>query len=87
MNGISPGDRIVIVDDTIGTGGKLAALIEAVQMAGASVGAVLFAVEKVDNRSAELIRSRFGIEVKSRIQGTIDPWLRRTRVVSQPGRA
>ncbi|WP_437954705.1 phosphoribosyltransferase family protein [Sorangium sp. So ce119] len=87
VNGISAGDRVVIVDDTISTGGTLAALIDAVQSAGALVVEVLVAVEKVDNRGSELIRSRFGLEVKSLIQVTIDPSLRRTRVVSNSRQA
>ncbi|HEX8820617.1 MAG TPA: phosphoribosyltransferase family protein [Archangium sp.] len=81
VNGISPGDRVVIIDDTISTGGTLAALIEAVSLAGASVVEVLVAVEKVSNRGAELIRSRFNLEVKSLIQITVDPLTQRARVV------
>src|ERR1700690_1153234 len=37
VNGIVPGDRVVIIDDTISTGGTLVALIEAVRRSGAEV--------------------------------------------------
>ena len=86
VNGISRGDRVVIVDDTISTGGTLVALIEAVSLAGASVVEVLVAVEKVNNRGAELIRSRFNLEVKSLIQITVDPLTQRARVLPKEPR-
>src|ERR1700723_1110945 len=35
LNGIARGDRVVIVDDTISTGGTLVALVEAVRRVGA----------------------------------------------------
>jgi adenine phosphoribosyltransferase len=81
VNGIQPGDRVVIVDDTISTGGTLAALIHAVQGAGAKVTEVLVVVEKVAAGGVSRIWDDFGIKVRSVIRIDIDRTTRRTRVV------
>lgn len=41
----SPGDRVLVVDDVIATGGTAAAAIELVRMQGASVVGATFAIE------------------------------------------
>ncbi|MDM9382030.1 phosphoribosyltransferase family protein [Chlorogloeopsis sp. ULAP01] len=82
MNGISPGDRVVIVDDTISTGGTLAALIEAVNKAGAKVVEILVAVEKVDYGGVKKIQAKYNLPVKSLIQISIDPLTHRTKVLT-----
>jgi adenine phosphoribosyltransferase len=83
VNGISPGDRVVIVDDTISTGGTLAALIKAVETAGAKVVEVLVVVEKVDSGGVRRIRREFGLSVRSVMRITVDPDVHRARVVEE----
>ncbi|MER7398624.1 phosphoribosyltransferase family protein [Streptomyces sp. NPDC000151] len=82
VNGIEPGDRLTIVDDTISTGGTLIALIEAVQAAGARVGEVVVAVEKPENGGREKVAARFGITVKSVIRIAVDERTGRVVVMS-----
>ncbi|MEV0599247.1 phosphoribosyltransferase family protein [Streptomyces sp. NPDC050315] len=82
VNGIEPGDRLTIVDDTISTGGTLIALIEAVQAAGARVGEVVVAVEKPANGGRERVAERFGITVKSVIRIDVDERTGRAVVMS-----
>jgi adenine phosphoribosyltransferase len=47
LNGVCPGDRVIIVEDTISTGGTIIALVNAVRQAGADVVEVLAVVEKL----------------------------------------
>ncbi len=65
VNGIEPGDRVIIIDDTISTGGTLLALIHAVQEIGATVHDVVALVEKVDNDGVSRVYKQCGIEVKT----------------------
>jgi adenine phosphoribosyltransferase len=81
VNGISKGDRVAIVDDTISTGGTLCALIRAVHDAGAHVSEVRVVVAKAANGGARRIQSEFGIPVRSVIEIDVDVNTRRARVV------
>ncbi|HEY3956127.1 MAG TPA: pyridoxal-phosphate dependent enzyme [Streptosporangiaceae bacterium] len=72
LNGIVPGDRVVIIDDTVSTGGTLVALVEAVRRAGAEVLEALVVTEKPANGGAAVVRDRCGIEVKPVLRVAID---------------
>ena len=85
VNGVSHGDRITIVDDTLSTGGTLDALIQAVQQVGATVEEILVVVEKVAGGGRERIRARHGIEVRSALRIDVDPATMRAHVL--PGDA
>jgi adenine phosphoribosyltransferase len=65
VNGIQPGDRVIVIDDTISTGGTLVALLSAVQDLGAVVHDVVALVEKVDNHGVERVFESCGIHVKT----------------------
>ncbi|MEM7554596.1 MAG: phosphoribosyltransferase family protein [Cyanobacteria bacterium P01_A01_bin.84] len=82
LNGILPGEKIVIVDDTISTGGTLSALIESVHNIGAIVTEILVAVEKVDYKGIQRIQTKYNLPVKSLIQIGIDPITNRTKVMA-----
>lgn len=81
VNGLSAGDRVLIVDDTISTGGTLAALINAANDSGAQVIDIRVVVEKMDNGGVARISDKFGIPVRSVIGISIDPETRQARVV------
>src|SRR5579875_1830995 len=72
VHGIVPGDRVVIIDDTVSTGGTLVALVEAVRRAGAEVLEALVVTEKPANGGAEAVRVRCGVEVKPVLRVAID---------------
>jgi cysteine synthase len=72
VNGIVAGDRVVIIDDTVSTGGTLVALVEAVRRAGAEVIEALVVTEKPANGGAEAVRVRCGVEVKPVLRVAID---------------
>jgi cysteine synthase A len=73
LNGIEPGDRVVIIDDTVSTGGTLVALIEAVRRAGAEVTEALVVTEKPANGGARAVRTRCGVAVRPVLRIGIDP--------------
>lgn len=45
VDAVTPGDRVLIVDDLIATGGTAAACVEVVRMAGGEVAGALFAID------------------------------------------
>ncbi|MBS9422739.1 adenine phosphoribosyltransferase [Photorhabdus caribbeanensis] len=65
LNGIEPGDRVSIIDDTLSTGGAVISLIEAVQKRGGEIKDVICAVEKVQNNGKNKVKDKTGIEVKT----------------------
>jgi Adenine/guanine phosphoribosyltransferases and related PRPP-binding proteins len=62
INGLSKGDRILIVDDVISTGGTLLPLIEALAQAGISVAGTYCVIGRGDG--AERIKEKTGTDVK-----------------------
>lgn len=70
INGISRGDRVVIVDDVISTGGTLKALVEALKAIGAEIEDIIIVVEKTDRKAAlereldVIIRTLVKVEVQ-----------------------
>jgi len=77
LNGVRPGDRVVIVDDLISTGGTLIALAQAVRRAGATIEAIFTIGEKIENEGRAALRQAVGIEVKTMLATNL------TRVADQ----
>ncbi len=67
LNGVEAGDKVVIVDDMISTGGTLIALIKAVQAAGAEIIDVVTLADKSEYQGIERIKAETGIEAKSAV--------------------
>ncbi|WP_445373634.1 adenine phosphoribosyltransferase [Photorhabdus tasmaniensis] len=65
LNGIEPGDRVAIIDDTLSTGGAVISLIESVQKSGGEVKDVICVVEKIQNNGKMKVKDKTGIEVKT----------------------
>ncbi|MGY6550889.1 MAG: adenine phosphoribosyltransferase [Erythrobacter sp.] len=61
---IQPGQRVVIVDDLIATGGTALASVELLRMAGAVIEHALFVIDLPDLGGAERLRAA-GIEVRA----------------------
>jgi adenine phosphoribosyltransferase len=68
LNGICKGDKILIIEDTLSTGGTMIALIEAVRKAGADVVGAIAIVEKVSNEGHDIVWIKTGIDVKTCLQ-------------------
>ena len=66
INGIKAGDRVVIIDDVVSTGGTLWALVEALKSMHVKIVDVLVVIEKTD-RKAEIER-KIGMPIKTLVK-------------------
>ena len=71
LNGIEPGDKVAIVDDTLSTGGAVISLVNAVRKSGAEVVDVVCAVEKVQSMGCRHVLDKTGITVKALMKITL----------------
>jgi adenine phosphoribosyltransferase len=69
LNGIKEGDRVIVVDDVISTGGTLLATLESLKIAGATVVDVVIVVQRGDG--VERLKSE-GYAVKTMVQVEVD---------------
>jgi adenine phosphoribosyltransferase len=67
VNGIGQGDRVVIVDDVISTGGTIRALLPALDRAGAEVVDICFAIQRGSPSIGRPYKSLVRIEVMDRV--------------------
>ena len=74
LNGISEGDRVVIVDDVVSTGGTTRALLEALEIAGAEVADICFAIRRGEADIGRPFKALVTIEVTDRVQ-VVDRYL------------
>lgn len=97
LNGIQRGDRVLLVDDTLSTGGTACALIQACNSVGAVVTGMHVLVEKLGYGGRERIHAQTGLDVSSvigiRVQddgsikverifdGTVDLWKYRAGIL------
>lgn len=65
LNGIHPGDRVLVLDDLISTGGTMVALLEALKKAGAVVKDIVVVFDKSKLGGSKLVKSETGFDVKS----------------------
>lgn len=65
LNGVVAGDQVLIVDDTISTGGVLIALIRAVREQDAEVAGVVAVVDKVQNGGVDRVLRETGIAIQT----------------------
>ncbi|NHK27526.1 adenine phosphoribosyltransferase [Parvularcula flava] len=64
LDAVEPGDKVLIVDDLIATGGTAEAAIKLLEKAGAEIIAAAFVIDLPDLGGADRIRS-MGIDVSS----------------------
>jgi adenine phosphoribosyltransferase len=69
LNGISRGDRVLIVDDVISTGGTLKATIRALELAGAEVRDIVVVIERGDGKK---VVEDLGYDVKTLVKIEVD---------------
>ncbi|MDD1772683.1 MAG: adenine phosphoribosyltransferase [Methanomassiliicoccales archaeon] len=66
INGLKKGDRVVIVDDVLSTGGTLKAMVQAFKLMGVTVVDVIIVVQKTD-RLAEM-EAELGQKIKTLVR-------------------
>ena len=66
VNGIGAGDKVVIVDDVVSTGGTLLAVIKALRHIGAEIVDVIVAVEKGEGKAK--LEMELGLRIKSLVK-------------------
>lgn len=69
LNSINKGDRVIVVDDVISTGGTLLATLESLKVAGAIVKDVVIVVQRGDG--VQRLRSE-GYAIKTMVQVEVD---------------
>ena len=79
LNGVEPGDRVLIVDDMISTGGTMLGIIEAVRKAGAEIADIVCIGEKVNYNGVERVKRTTGYTPKTIVK--IDVSGKRSRVL------
>ena len=66
LNGVYPGDRVIIIDDVVSTGGTMKALLAALDVAGAEVVDVCIAIQRGNPDIGRPYKSLVKIEVTDR---------------------
>jgi len=67
LNGVYKGDRVVIIDDVVSTGGTMKALLSALEIAGADVKDVCIAIQRGDPDIGRPYKSLVKINVTDRV--------------------
>ena len=67
LNGVYKGDRVVIIDDVVSTGGTMKALLQALDIAGAEVVDVCIAIQRGDPDIGRPYKSLVKIEVTDKV--------------------
>ena len=68
LNGVRPGDLVVIVDDVISTGGTTRALLAALDRVGAEVADICFAIRRGDGDIGRPYKALVTVEVTDRVE-------------------
>jgi adenine/guanine phosphoribosyltransferase-like PRPP-binding protein len=71
LNGVNDGDRVIIVDDMISTGGTMLALIKAIHQANAAIADIICVAEKVDYGGVSRVNKETGLQVKTLVKVSV----------------
>lgn len=69
LNGINKGDKVIVVDDVISTGGTLLATLQSLQVAGAIVKDIVVVVKRGEGQDK---LSALGFNVKTMVEVDVD---------------
>lgn len=68
LNGVEEGDKVIIVDDMISTGGTMLALINAVLLARAEIVDIICVAEKIEYGGVQRLLNETGYKVKTLVK-------------------
>ncbi len=72
IDGVRKGDRVVVIDDVISTGGTLIAIIKALRdTIGAEIADVIIPVDKAGGRNT--VKKETGLDVKTMVEVSVGP--------------
>ncbi|WP_292460940.1 hypoxanthine/guanine phosphoribosyltransferase [Methanothermococcus sp.] len=66
LNGVNKGDKVLIVDDVLSTGGTMVAIIKALEKAGAHIEDIVCAIERGNGK--EMVKEKTGYDVKTLVK-------------------
>ncbi|AEH07197.1 hypoxanthine/guanine phosphoribosyltransferase [Methanothermococcus okinawensis] len=66
LNGVNKGDKVLIVDDVISTGGTMVAIIKALEKAGAHIKDIVCVIERGNGK--EEVKEKTGYDVKTLVK-------------------
>ncbi|AEF95917.1 hypoxanthine/guanine phosphoribosyltransferase [Methanotorris igneus] len=66
LNGIEKGDRVLIVDDVISTGGTMIAIINALKKAGAEIKDIVCVIERGEGK--KIVEEKTGYKIKTLVK-------------------
>lgn len=69
LNGINKGDRVLIVDDVISTGGTMVATLKALEMAGAEIKDIIVVIERGEGKK---IIKDMGYNIQTMVKIDVD---------------
>ncbi len=72
VNGLEDGDRVLLIDDTLSTGGTMVSLIRAIHAMGAKVVDIRVVVEKLGFGGRERLADTLGLDVRAAIGILVD---------------
>jgi len=75
LNGVAPGDRVVIIDDVCSTGGTLRALIDAIESTGAEIADICVVISRGDEDIGRPLKTLVKIEVSETQVRVVDTCL------------
>jgi len=66
LNGINKGDKVIIIDDVLSTGGTLIALIEALHKAGAEIKDIVCVIDRGEGK--KIVKEKTNYDIKTLIK-------------------
>lgn len=70
INGIKKGERVLLVDDVVSTGGTMTAVLNALKSMGVEVVDVIAVIEKGEGR--DIVQKRTGLEIKTLLKVNVE---------------
>jgi len=71
LSGIEKGDRVVVIDDIISTGGTMIGIIKTLQAIGAHIVDIIVLAEKIEYKGIQRVKEETSIDVRSLVKISI----------------
>ena len=71
LSGIEKGDKVVIIDDIISTGGTMIGIIKTLKSIGANIVKIIVLAEKIEYKGIQRVKKETGINVTSLVRISI----------------